>query len=75
SNLKKVAIKLDTGTDRLDLALSVIKSGVVSAGDFKTTLGVEIINKDQQIATLTYQRAFSLNDTVSVGRNVGILYA
>lgn len=75
SNLKKVAIKLDTGIDRLDLELSVNKSGVVSAGDFKTTQGVEIINKDQPIATLTNQRAFSLTATVSVGRNVGILSA
>ncbi|ABK89173.1 DNA-directed RNA polymerase subunit alpha [Francisella tularensis subsp. novicida] len=75
SNLKKVAIKLDTAIDRLDLELSVNKSGVVSAGDFKTTQGVEIINKDQPIATLTNQRAFSLTATVSVGRNVGILSA
>ncbi|MDE4971947.1 DNA-directed RNA polymerase subunit alpha, partial [Francisella tularensis subsp. holarctica] len=64
SNLKKVAIKLDTGIDRLDLELSVNTSGVVSAGDFKTTQGVEIRNKDQPIATLTFQRAFSLTATV-----------
>ena len=75
SNLKKVAIKLDKGIDRLDLELSVNKSGVVTAGDFKTTQGVEIINKEQPIATLTNPRAFSLTATVSLGRNVGILSA
>ncbi|ALB02291.1 DNA-directed RNA polymerase subunit alpha [Francisella persica ATCC VR-331] len=75
SNLKKVAIKLDKGIDRLDLELYVNKSGVVTAGDFKTTQGVEIINKEQPIATLTNPRAFSLTATVSVGRNVGILSA
>ena len=75
SNLKKVAIKLDKGVDRLDLELSVNKSGVVTAGDFKTTQGVEIINKEQPIATLTNPRAFSLTATVSLGRNVGILSA
>ncbi|APC90982.1 DNA-directed RNA polymerase subunit alpha [Francisella opportunistica] len=75
SNLKKVAIKLDKGIDRLDLELSVNKSGIVTAGDFKTTQGVEIINKDQPIATLTSTRAFSLTATVSLGRNVGILSA
>ena len=75
SNLKKVAIKLDKGIDRLDLDLYVNKSGVVTAGDFKTTQGVEIINKDQPIATLTNQRAFNLTATVSIGRNIGILSA
>ena len=73
SNLKKVAIKLDKCIDKLDLELSVNKSGVVTAGDFKTTQGVEIINKEQPIATLTNPRAFSLTATVSLGRNVGIL--
>ncbi|MFV9972253.1 MAG: DNA-directed RNA polymerase subunit alpha [Francisella endosymbiont of Hyalomma asiaticum] len=75
SNLKKVAIKLDKGIDRLDLELSVNKSGIVTAGEFKTTQGVEIINKEQPIATLTNPRAFSLTATVNVGRNVGILSA
>lgn len=75
SNLKKIAIKLDKGIDNVELELTVNKTGVVTAGDFKTTQGVEIINTDQPIATLTNQREFSLVATVILGRNVGILSA
>ncbi|AIT09842.1 DNA-directed RNA polymerase subunit alpha [Candidatus Francisella endociliophora] len=75
SNLKKVAVKLDKEAGDLELGLSVNKSGVVTAGDFQTTQGVEIINKDQPIATLTNKREFSLVATVTVSRNVGILSA
>ncbi|MBK2027745.1 DNA-directed RNA polymerase subunit alpha [Allofrancisella guangzhouensis] len=75
SNLKKVAVKLDENVDNIELELSVSKSGVVTAGDFKSTSGVEIINKDQVIATLTNKREFNLVASVVWGRNVGILSA
>jgi DNA-directed RNA polymerase subunit alpha len=75
SNLKKIAIKLDKSVENVELELSVNKLGAVTAGDFKITPGIEIINKDQTIATLTNQREFSLVATVSIGRNIGILSA
>ncbi|QIV96597.1 DNA-directed RNA polymerase subunit alpha [Allofrancisella inopinata] len=75
SNLKKVAVKLDENVDNVELELSVNKSGVVTAGDFKPTGGVEIINKDQVIATLTNKRELNLVASVVWGRNVGILSA
>ncbi len=73
TNLKKVAIKLDDSIDNTELELTVNKTGVVTAGDFTTTQGVEIVNPEQPIATLTNKREFALVASVKKGRNVGIL--
>jgi len=73
TNLKKVAIKLDDSIDNIELELAVNKSGIVTAGDFKTTQGVEIVNPEQPIATLTNKREFALVASIEKGRNIGIL--
>ncbi|AXA33035.1 MULTISPECIES: DNA-directed RNA polymerase subunit alpha [Francisella] len=73
TNLKKVAIKLDDNIENAELELSVDKLGVVTAGDFKTSTGIEIVNINQPIATLTSKREFALVATVEKGRNIGIL--
>ena len=73
TNLKHVAIKLDEDIECVELELSVDKAGKVTAGDFIETAGVEVISKDQVIATLTNKREFSLTATVVFDRDVGIL--
>ena len=74
TNLKKVAIKLDDSIiDGTELELAVNKSGIVTAGDFITTQGIEIVNPEQPLATLTNKREFALVASVKKGRNIGIL--
>ena len=75
SNLKKVAIRLDKNVDSVELELAVNKNGVVTVGDFNALEGVELINKDKAIATLTRHREFTLTATVNRDRNIGILSA
>ena len=73
TNLKKVAIKLDDSIDNAELELTVNKNGIVTAGDFITTQGIEIVNPEQPLATLTKKREFALVASVKRGRNIGIL--
>lgn len=51
-NLKNVVVKNLTEETK-ELHLSVSEEGVVTAGDIKTDSDVEIINKDQVIATIS----------------------
>ena len=50
-NLKNVVVKNHTEENQV-LTLNVDKEGVVTAGDIECPADVEIINKDQVIATI-----------------------
>ena len=66
-NLKNVVIKKDTEEDRV-IKLFSDKEGVVTAGDIQTDENVEIINKDQVIATIAKGGKLNMEMIVSSGR-------
>ena len=66
-NLKNVVIKKDTEEDRV-IKLFSDKEGVVTAGDIQTEEDVEIINKDQVIATIARGGKLNMEMIVSSGR-------
>ena len=66
-NLKNVVIKKDTEEDRV-IKLFSDKEGVVTAGDIQTEEDVEIINKDQVIATIAKGGKLNMEMIVSSGR-------
>ena len=66
-NLKSIVIKNNTEEDKL-LYLHADTEGVVTAGDIKTDADVEIINKDQVIATLAKGGNLDIEMIVSNGR-------
>lgn len=66
-NLKKIRFKLYK-SEPVTLTLSAKGEGEITAGDIKTTSDVEVINKDQHIATITDKRAtFDMELTVENG--------
>ena len=66
-NLKNVVIKNHTEEDQI-LKLVTNKEGVVTAGDIECPADVEIINKDQVIATIVKGGSLNMELTVSNGR-------
>ena len=66
-NLKNVVIKKNSEEDKI-VHLSVNKEGVVTAGDIECDADVEIINKDQVIATLAKGGKLDMEMIVSSGR-------
>jgi len=66
-NLKSIAVKKHCKEDRI-IRLSANKEGVVTAGDIECDADVEIINKDQVIATLAKGGSLNMEMTVSSGR-------
>ena len=66
-NLKSIVIKNNTEEDKV-LYLHADTEGVVTAGDIKTDADVEIINKDQVIATLAKGGKLDMEMIVSNGR-------
>ena len=66
-NLKNVVVKNLTEETK-ELHLSVSEEGVVTAGDIKTDSDVEIINKDQVIATISKGGKLDMDLIVSTGR-------
>ena len=66
-NLKNVVVKNLTEETK-ELHLSVSEEGVVTAGDIKTDSDVEIINKDQVIATISKGGKLDMDLIVSNGR-------
>lgn len=66
-NLKNVVVKNLTEETK-ELHLSVSEEGVVTAGDIKTDSDVEIINKDQIIATISKGGKLDMDLIVSNGR-------
>ncbi|PJE59997.1 MAG: DNA-directed RNA polymerase subunit alpha [Candidatus Portnoybacteria bacterium CG10_big_fil_rev_8_21_14_0_10_44_7] len=70
-NLKQVRFKM-TGEERAKLELKVKGKKEVRADDIKTPGNVEIINKDQHIATLTTAKAF-LEADIEIERGLGFV--
>ena len=66
-NLKSIVIKNNTEEDKV-LHLHAATEGVVTAGDIETDADVEIINKDQVIATLAKGGKLDMEMIVSNGR-------
>ena len=66
-NLKSVVLKNNTEEDKV-LHLHASKEGEVKAGDIETDADVEIINKDQVIATLAKGGKLDMELIVSNGR-------
>lgn len=66
-NLKNVVVKNHTEEDAV-IRLITDKEGVVTAGDIECPSDVEIINKDQEIATIVKGGSLNMEMTVSNGR-------
>ena len=66
-NLKSVVVKKHCTEDKV-IRLSCSEEGVVHASDIETDADVEIINKDQVIATLAKGGKLNMEMTVSDGR-------
>ena len=66
-NLKNVVVKNHTEEDQV-IKLITDKEGVVTAGDIECPYDVEIINKDQVIATIVKGGSLNMEMTVSNGR-------
>jgi DNA-directed RNA polymerase subunit alpha len=66
-NLKKIRFR--TFKDEpITVSLSVKREGEVTAGDIKTTSDVDVINKDQHIATITDKKTeFEMEMTIEKG--------
>jgi len=74
-NLKKVVFSVDSQDPHYEqkLELYVEGPGVVTAGDFNLVDDIEVVNKDQHIATLA--EGAKLNMTVNVRRGIGYVPA
>ena len=66
-NLKNVVVKNHTEEDAV-IRLITDNEGVVTAGDIECPSDVEIINKDQEIATIVKGGSLNMEMTVSNGR-------
>ena len=66
-NLKNVVIKNHTGEDKI-IHLVAKKEGEVTAGDLEVDQDLEVVNKDQVIATLVKGGELDMTMTVSCGR-------
>ena len=66
-NLKNIVVKNNSDEDQV-LKLYADKEGVVTAGDIETNSDVEIINKDQVIATIAKGGKLDMEFIVSNGR-------
>ncbi|OHB17154.1 MAG: DNA-directed RNA polymerase subunit alpha [Parcubacteria group bacterium RIFCSPLOWO2_01_FULL_40_65] len=70
-NLKKIRFKL-SGVDSIKVVLNAKGEKEVRAGDLKAPTGVEVVNPDQIIATITDKKA-ELNMEIEVDRGIGYL--
>lgn len=66
-NLKNVVVKNHTEEDQV-ITLVTDKEGVVTAGDISCPADVEIVNKNQEIATIVKGGKLNMEMTVSNGR-------
>lgn len=66
-NLKNVVVKNHTEENQV-LKLITDKEGIVTAGDIECPSDVEIINKDQEIATIVKGGSLNIEMTISNGR-------
>jgi len=65
-NIKRIVIRLE-GTDEHTLYLSAKGAGNVTAGDLKLPAGVEVVNPDSEIATLSASGRLEMELTVAAG--------
>ncbi|MCZ6504619.1 MAG: DNA-directed RNA polymerase subunit alpha [Actinobacteria bacterium] len=65
-NIKRVVIRMD-GIEEQTLYLSAKGAGDVTAGDLKLPAGVEVVNPDAPIATLSASGRFEMELTVAPG--------
>ena len=65
-NIKRIVIQMD-GFDEQTLYLSAKGSGDVTAGDLKLPAGVEVVNPDAHIATLSSSGRLEMEMTVAPG--------
>ncbi len=65
-NLKRVVIRLE-GNDEQTLYLSAKGAGEVTAGDLKLPAGVEVVNPDAHLATLSSSGRLEMELTVAPG--------
>jgi DNA-directed RNA polymerase subunit alpha len=65
-NIKQIVIRMD-GTDEQTLYLSAKGAGEVKAGDLKVPAGVEVVNGDLVIATLSASGRLEMEMTVAPG--------
>ena len=65
-NVKQIVVRMD-GVDTQTLYLSAKGAGEVTAGDIKVPAGVEIVNPDQLIATLSASGRLEMELTVGPG--------
>lgn len=68
-NLKRVRFKV-VGDGEQTATLKATGEGVITAGDIKTSGEVEVINKDQIIATLT-EKSASLDMEITIEKGLG----
>ncbi|MCA9253460.1 MAG: DNA-directed RNA polymerase subunit alpha [Phycisphaerae bacterium] len=66
-NLKQVVVAME-GEESRTLKLSRSSAGVVTAGDIEAEAGVEVVNPDLHIATLTEDVPFEIEMRVKSGR-------
>ena len=66
-NVKKVILTMNTDEPQT-MTLKANKAGVVTAGDIEGDATVEVINKDQVIATLTEDVEFEMELNIEKGR-------
>lgn len=66
-NLKKVLLKADR-RDTFKLSIDVEREGAVTAGDIILDMGLEVVNPDQVICTLSKKHRFRAEIEVKVGR-------
>jgi len=65
-NIKQIVVRMD-GIDEQTLYLSAKGAGEVKAGDLKVPAGVEVVNGDQVIATLSSSGRLEMEMTVAPG--------
>jgi DNA-directed RNA polymerase subunit alpha len=68
-NLKQVRFKLHSD-EPVKIALKVKGEKTITAGDFKTTADIEIVNEKQEIATITDKKT-SLEMEITVEKGIG----
>lgn len=66
-NLKAVRVKYD-GAEPATMSLTVKGPQTITAGDFKTPAGVEVINKDQLIAHVEKGKSLTIEAQVESGK-------
>jgi len=69
-NLKQVRLKMDSSEESLQAELKISGEKEVKAGDIKTPTGVQVVNKNLHIATVTDKKA-SLEMTFTIKKGIG----